>query len=226
MTETDNLLVIWGASGHAKVLSEFTRVAGFRIVAIFDNDPAVAKSPVHGASLHIGRAGFDEWIEHWDNWPVYGAAAIGGTDGAGRLEVLNYMSERGVRIASLVHPRAYVAESARLGAGSQVLVNASICAEAELGRACIVNTAASVDHECSLADGVHVGPGARLAGCIQVGRCAFIGTGASILPRLRIGCNAIVGAGAVVTKNVPDGAVVFGNPARITRIREVSNGIG
>jgi len=46
---------------------------------------------------------------------------------------------------------------------------------------------------------------------------ASIGTGATILGGIRIGKNAIVGAGAVVTKDVPDNAVVVGNPARIIR---------
>ena len=80
-----------------------------------------------------------------------------------------------------------------------------------------MNTNASVDHECRLADGVHVAPGARIAGCVEIGRCAMVGIGAVILPRLRIGEGAIVGAGAVVTRDVPDRAVVYGNPARIVR---------
>ena len=48
---------------------------------------------------------------------------------------------------------------------------------------------------------------------------ASIGTGSTILCGIRIGRNAIVGAGAVVTKDVPDNAIVCGNPARIFRIR-------
>jgi acetyltransferase-like isoleucine patch superfamily enzyme len=43
---------------------------------------------------------------------------------------------------------------------------------------------------------------------------ASIGSNATILCGITIGENALVGAGAVVTKNVPDGAVVVGNPAR------------
>ncbi|MCS7078066.1 MAG: N-acetyltransferase [Bacteroidia bacterium] len=46
---------------------------------------------------------------------------------------------------------------------------------------------------------------------------ASIGTGATILGGVRIGKNAVIGAGAVVTKDVPDNAVVVGNPARIIR---------
>ncbi|MFN3315526.1 MAG: DapH/DapD/GlmU-related protein, partial [Raineya sp.] len=46
---------------------------------------------------------------------------------------------------------------------------------------------------------------------------ASIGTGATILGGIRIGKNAMVGAGAVVTKNVPENAVVVGNPAKVIK---------
>jgi UDP-2-acetamido-3-amino-2,3-dideoxy-glucuronate N-acetyltransferase len=48
-------------------------------------------------------------------------------------------------------------------------------------------------------------------------RGASLGANATILPGITIGRNAMVGAGAVVTRDVPDGAVVVGNPARIVR---------
>jgi acetyltransferase-like isoleucine patch superfamily enzyme len=46
---------------------------------------------------------------------------------------------------------------------------------------------------------------------------ASVGAGATILPGVKIGANALVGAGAVVTKDVPAGATVIGNPARMSR---------
>ena len=45
-------------------------------------------------------------------------------------------------------------------------------------------------------------------------RIAFVGAGATILPRIRIGADAVVGAGAVVTRDVPSGVTVVGNPAQ------------
>ena len=52
---------------------------------------------------------------------------------------------------------------------------------------------------------------------IHIGKCAWIGAHATILPNVTIGDNAIVGAGSVVTKDVPDNAIVAGNPARFIR---------
>lgn len=55
---------------------------------------------------------------------------------------------------------------------------------------------------------------------IVVRRGASIGANATILPGITIGRNAMIGAGAVVVKDVPEGAVVVGNPARIVRYIE------
>ena len=47
---------------------------------------------------------------------------------------------------------------------------------------------------------------------------ASIGSGATILSKVTIGERAIVGAGSVVTKSVPDRAIVAGNPAKVLRV--------
>lgn len=56
----------------------------------------------------------------------------------------------------------------------------------------------------------------RLAGP-WIGQGAIVGANATILPGVRIGSRALVGGGSVVTKDVPDGSVVAGNPARVIR---------
>lgn len=55
---------------------------------------------------------------------------------------------------------------------------------------------------------------------VHLKRNCWIGAGASILPGVTVGVNAVVGAAAVVTKDVPDNAVVAGNPARIIKMIE------
>ncbi len=50
-----------------------------------------------------------------------------------------------------------------------------------------------------------------------IGKKCFIGAGSFIMPGLKIGDSVIVGAGAVVTKDVPSGCIVAGNPAKVIR---------
>ena len=54
---------------------------------------------------------------------------------------------------------------------------------------------------------------------IRIGRNVWIGGGAIILPGVTIGDDAIIGAGSVVTRDVPAGATVVGNPARLSVAR-------
>ncbi len=66
-------------------------------------------------------------------------------------------------------------------------------------------------------DGTPKGPADWRLERTLVKRRAAIGSGAVILPGVTIGAGALVGAGAVVTKDVPDGAIVVGNPATLLR---------
>lgn len=60
-----------------------------------------------------------------------------------------------------------------------------------------------------------------------IGKNCFVGAQAIIMPGVRVGDSCIIGSGAVVTKDVPSGSIVAGNPARIIRsgIRTVQYGI-
>ncbi|MGH7720074.1 MAG: acetyltransferase [Gemmatimonadaceae bacterium] len=208
--------MFWGATGHAKVLREFVHVAGYRLVALFDNNPEV-QPPFGDVPLYYGREGFSRWRTLNPALDMFCLVAIGGAKGGARVELQSFLVASGLCPATVVHPTAFVAADASLGQGSQVLAHAAVGVEATLGDCAIINTAASVDHECILGAGVHIAPGARLAGCVSVGDRSLVGVGAVVLPRVRIGADAIVGAGSVVTRDVPDGEVVFGVPARIQR---------
>jgi sugar O-acyltransferase (sialic acid O-acetyltransferase NeuD family) len=208
--------VIWGCSGHAKVLVSLIKEQGGRVAAFFDNREMPSVSP--GVPVYHGESGFAEWLKETQNsTSIYGLVAIGGHGGSDRIKIQSLFRVAGLRLDSIVHPHASVCSTVTLGEGVQVLAQAVVAAESRLGEACIVNHKASIDHECVLGNGVHVAPGATICGCVTIGDDVLIGAGAVILPRLRIGHGSIIGAGSVVVKNVAAESVVVGNPGKPMR---------
>jgi acetyltransferase-like isoleucine patch superfamily enzyme len=79
---------------------------------------------------------------------------------------------------------------------------------------------AVVEHDNIIEDYVNLAPGVNLAGWVTVKQGATVYTGAVAIPKVTIGRGAVVGAGAVVLRDVPDGAMVVGVPARVICIVE------
>ena len=52
---------------------------------------------------------------------------------------------------------------------------------------------------------------------VYIGKCVWIGSGSIILPGVSIGDNSIIGAGSVVTKDIPENVIAFGNPAKVQK---------
>lgn len=132
---------------------------------------------------------------------------------------------------------AQVREGARLGANCIVGKGVYIDFDVPIGNAVKIQNRASIYHGTTIEDGVFIGPHVvftndRLPRAItpdgqpksdddwEVGQTlvrygASVGAGSVILPGITIGTFALVGAGSVVTRDVPDHALVVGNPARI-----------
>jgi len=209
-----DIAIIWGATGQARVVRPILRQMDIELGVLYDRSKDV-KNPFKNIQIFYEKKQLWRWIDENRDKAIGFVAAIGGELGADRLAVDEDLSARGLHAVNVIHERAWVADTAKVGRGCQILAMSAVSHEVVIGRQVIINTSASVDHECHLGNGVHIMPGAVLAGCVRVGQCTMIGTNATILPGLRIGANVRIGAGAVVTRDIEDGKTVIGSPARL-----------
>jgi sugar O-acyltransferase (sialic acid O-acetyltransferase NeuD family) len=197
---------LYGAGGHAKVILDMLEEEGRTIDRCYSDNPeskTFLGYPVHAWGNGIPVGG--EWI-----------VSIG--DNQNRRKIVKRVVGPFTKVA---HRSAYVSKRASYGDGTVIMSGVSVHSGSVLGAHCIINTHASVDHDCRLGDLVHIAPHATLCGHVEVGEGTLIGAGAVIIPEIKIGRWAVIGAGSVIRNDVPDGAMVAGNPGRIFLMKEI-----
>jgi sugar O-acyltransferase (sialic acid O-acetyltransferase NeuD family) len=201
-----------------------------------------AKNPETGRTIEAIRAagGKDDFVGFLDNnhanlartflgLPIFGGFekldgliadgcvfvnTITGSTGS-RYATSAEIYRRGGRLVSFVHPS--VNSGLAIGEGAYLQEGVILQAEVSLGVNCAINAGGIVSHETKLGHSVFCAPGVRIAGEVVIGDGVMVGIGATILPRLTIGRWATIGAGAVVIGDVPDYAIVAGNPANLIK---------
>lgn len=201
----DAPVAVFGAGGFTRqILPTLDRLqhAG-RQILIVDDRPL---GPVFGYS-----------VVPLDAVPVDAEFVIAVANGKTRQEIANRLSNRSQ--LSLIASTALISRHTIVGEGSVICDYVIIEAGCRIGRYFHGNIYSYVAHECVIGDYVTFAPRVACNGNVHIDDHAFIGSGAIIRQGtsdtpLRIGKRAVVGMGAVVTKDVPDDAVVVGNPAR------------
>jgi UDP-perosamine 4-acetyltransferase len=207
-------LVMLGSGGHAKVLHALVLAQGRTIVGVCD--PLLAQQ---GARLWRGVPvlGADDALAQFD------PDTVGLINGLGQLvgmrhreQVYERQRQAGFCFPALVHPAAWVAPTASLAQGVQVMAGAVVQPDCRIGENSIVNTHASVDHDCDIGAHVHIAPGATLCGNVRVDARAFVASGSTVIQGVVVGCGAVVGAGATLLRDLAPGQILRGTKPRAT----------
>jgi UDP-N-acetylbacillosamine N-acetyltransferase len=209
-------LFVYGASGHGKVVGDILLAnKDPDFVGFIDDRAGLWDTGVLGLPV----LGDGEWLQH-EAGMTQVAVALGVGDNFLRKKLAEKCISWGVELVTVIHPSASVSCSARLGRGTVVMAQAAINADAKIGEGAIVNTSAVVEHDVAIGNFANVSPNAALAGASRLGMLSHLAIGALTIPCVSIGTMTIVGAGSVVIRDIPDGVVAFGIPARVHRTLE------
>jgi len=208
-------LIIFGLGAQTKyVLETFILTGHYRVEGIMMLEPGV---PQADRLREVPVFGWDEArLQEWQRQGVRHAMVIH-SNNKKKADFMKKIMDYGFALANAIHPRACIATNAQIGINVIINANAVIQPFVRIGNGVMVHAGVILEHDNNIGDYVNLAPGATLAGWVTVGEGAYIYTNATVIPAKKIGKHAVVAAGAVVLNDVPDYALVAGNPAKIKK---------
>lgn len=168
-----------------------------------------------------GTIGGDRVLGTFDSWArlpgdtLFLAPLHKAKETAHRAALMRRLAVSDDRWATAIDPQSVVAPGVAIGSGSLVAPFAVIMPQARFGRHAAIRQGASVGHDVEAGDWCMIAANSAVGGYVRIGTGAYVGMGAVVREGLAVGRWSVVGMGAVVTRDVPDYAIVAGNPARV-----------
>ena len=198
-------MVLYGASGHAKVVIDICQINNHKVNAIIDDNVNI--------SSILGR----KVIQLKNLKPSNDKIIV--SIGNNRISK-NVVKKLDNSFGIAIHPNAIIDDSVDLKEGSVVMAGTVINSSTKIGRHCIINTSCSIDHDNKFSDFSSAGPGVITGGNVEVGYQSYIGLGSLVRHNVKILDNTIVGFGSLVNKDCKKNLIYWGSPAKKIRKRK------
>lgn len=213
MTSQDQIYAVYGASGYGKEVMPLLQKQVGHHCTIYFIDDAMQKVSINETPVIT----FNDFltISARQKFVVIAIASS-----VIREKLSGQLLKHGISIFNIQSDNAVVMDTVKLSDGYILSPFVTLTSNIKIGKYFHANLYSYVAHDCIIGDFVTFAPRVSCNGNIHIHDHAYIGTGAVIKQGtpdkpLIIGKGAVVGMGAVVTKDVPAGAVVVGNPARV-----------
>ena len=198
-------LILIGAGGFAKSVLDSVDYFNYEMIGFIDEFAAKKRHlgyPVIARSLD----------EIKDKKEYFYFVCIG--DNHHRRRWYDRIVQDELRIINVVDPSAMVSKNATIGTGCFIGKMSIVNSGVSIGNNCIINTKSLVEHGCRISDYANISTNSVLNGDVSVGIGSFVGSSSVTIGQRHIGNWATVGAGAVVIRDVPDGMIYAGIPAK------------
>jgi len=209
-------VIIIGGIGNGTVIASAIADAEKRghndwEVAGFLNDRTPIGETIEGNRVLGTLADVDQFLAK-DFHFIYTVYKIEGN--RERLNLFNTLNIPAERLATFIHPSAYVAEDVELSPGTVIMPNASISPGVSTGFGCLVMVGASLGHNTQSSSHCHFAAQSVVGAYCKIETGVHVGLNSTIRENVNIGKHSTLGMGSVLLENIPENEVWAGNPAR------------
>ena len=125
-----------------------------------------------------------------------------------RSKAINKLIHKELSFATIIHPSAQIAKSAKIGKGNIVYPFCIIGPNSSIGDFNLITSYSFISHDCKVGDNNFLST-SGLSGNVTIGNNNFFGIRATIIPSISIGSNNVIQAGMILDKHIEDGETVF-----------------
>ncbi|AXH14486.1 acetyltransferase [Malaciobacter mytili LMG 24559] len=204
-------IYIIGSSGFASEVTEY----------ILDNEDYNIKGYFDINEIEYKKYGYKAPFlgnERDFNFALNDNVVIAIADSNLRNKIYLYLKDKGVNFPNIFHKSSFISKSSIIDEGCVLCPFVTITSNIKIGRNFQANIYSYIAHDCVIGNNVTFAPSVKCNGNVIIEDDVYIGTGVIIHQGksnkpLKIGKGSVISAGSVVTKSVPAGKVMFGNPA-------------
>ncbi len=131
------------------------------------------------------------------------------------------VKDEGVRLATLIHPGVYIDETTTVSEGVVIAEGVTITDNVEIGANTYIQSHAVIGHDIKIGQHTVIGSNCQIGGGDYIGDRVFMGFLSGTTDHISIGNDSVISAGAIVFRELPEGVVAVGNPARIMKKNEL-----
>lgn len=207
-------LVIVGAGQTGQMVGEFMkRQPDLHCVGYLDDDPRLSGLVFHGYPV-LGGSDLLESLR--GDGEMAALPVMGGIEA--RLRLFRKVKCLGYVIPSIIDPSVNRCTDLELGEGAVISLGANILTSVRIGPYAMIGTGVTIGHNIAIGANCIIGGNTVIGASTIIGDNFQAGTGVTVAAGAKkIGDNVFLCAGAVVFKDVPDNAVVLGNPGRVIK---------
>lgn len=143
-------LIILGSGGYGRVVADVAEQLGkYESIRFLDDNDT--RNDILGKCADYA----DFADENTEFYPAFGNNDL-------RMKWIDEILEKGLNIATIIHPTAYISPTVTIDVGTVILPKAAINSYTQIGKGVLVNMGALIDHNCALGDGCHICLGAMI----------------------------------------------------------------
>jgi sugar O-acyltransferase (sialic acid O-acetyltransferase NeuD family) len=202
-------LILIGGGGHCHAcIDVIESTQKFEIVGVVDTIDKLGQMV-----LGYKVIGTDEDLPKLVNEDTWFLITLGHIKSSAlRRKIFKFLESLDANIASVISNNALVSKYSSIAKGTIIMHRATVGVGSKIGQNCIINTNANIEHDTTVGDDVHVSTHAVVNGNCELKNGVFVGSNATIFQGISIENDTLIGAGSLVTKNITEKGIYYGNP--------------